>query len=84
VGDPVAVQKAAVEQDQKEAAQEPAGDFPLLSQTPTPPVVSTTSAQRKEIRDSLATDRDRTNANAQAARSVETPETRATAAKKGP
>ena len=81
-GDPVAVDKAAQEQDKKAAAAAPVGDFPLLSQTPTAPVVSTTPAQRKEIRDSLAVDRDRTNASVQAVKAIETPETRATAAKK--
>jgi hypothetical protein len=80
-GDPAQVEQAAREKDAKLAAQAPAGDFPNLAQTPSVPVVSTTPAQRKDIRDSLAADRDRTAAAAAAAKAIETPESRAAAEK---
>ena len=77
-GDPEAVQKATLEQERQaqKAKANPAGEFPLLSQTPEVPVVSTTPAQRQTIRDGLVSERERLREDAEAAKKVETPESR--------
>lgn len=77
VSDPKAVEKAAAEDAQKaKEPSQPESQFPSLANTPAPPVAGITAAQQREIRESLAADRDRTNAAVQAVKAVETPETR--------
>jgi hypothetical protein len=80
VSDPEAVQKA-VQEDATKKRAEPAGEFPSLANTPAPPAPGITEAQQREIRESLASDRDRTKAAVSAVKAVETPETRAAKAK---
>jgi hypothetical protein len=85
VSDPEAVQKA-VSQDAVKQRGEPAGEFPSLAKTPAAPAPGITEAQQREIRESLAADRDKTNAAVSAVKAIETPESRAakTKAAKGP
>ena len=80
-GDPKAVEKAAAE-DAAKANKPPEAepDFPNLAQTPAVPVAGLTAAQQREVRESLAADRERTKAAVEEVKNVETPETRATAA----
>lgn len=81
-GDPQAVDKAAAEDAAKAAKpKEAEPDFPNLANTPSVPAAGLTAAQQREVRDSLAADRDRTKAAVDQVKQVETPETRASAAK---
>lgn len=75
--DPQAVEKAAA-QDAERAKEPkaPEAEFPSLAKSPAPPVAGITAAQQREIRESLAADRERTNTAVQAVKAVETPETR--------
>jgi hypothetical protein len=77
-GDPKAVEKAAAEDAAKAAKpKEAEPDFPNLAKTPSVPAAGLTAAQQREVRESLAADRDRTKAAVEQVRQIETPETRA-------
>jgi hypothetical protein len=80
-GDPQAVEKAAAEDAAKAAKPAaPEADFPNLALTPSVPAAGLTAAQQRDVRESLAADRERNKAAVEAVKNTETPETRATAA----